>query len=171
MDVRRLARRLAGSDSNGFVNFRRLYFRAGSPRAGHPRDAVTGALDVFQWRAPVEVGGDQSATSLAAKVEALIALGSAAEARTAAAQAQPPLQASPATVEPPSDAWRRHVTPASTREREALFPYILPAHLSAVSERWRVGDAAAGARLDDAGRPAVLGVNAYLGDIPVRRAA
>ena len=65
---------------------------------------VTGALDVFQWRAPVEVGGDQSATSLAAKVEALIALGSAAEARTAAARAQPPLQASPATVEPPRDA-------------------------------------------------------------------
>lgn len=69
------------------------------------------------------------------------------------------------------DAWRRHVTPASTRERQALFPYILPAHLSAVSERWRVGDATIGARLDDAARPAVLGVNAYLGDIPVRRAA
>ena len=69
------------------------------------------------------------------------------------------------------DAWRRHVTPASTRERQALFPYILPAHLSAVSERWRVGDATIGARLDDAARPAVLGVNAYLGEIPVRRAA
>jgi hypothetical protein len=69
------------------------------------------------------------------------------------------------------DEWRRHVTPASTREREALFPYILPAHLSAVSERWRVGDCTIGARLDDAARPAVLGVNAYLGDIPVRRAA
>jgi hypothetical protein len=69
------------------------------------------------------------------------------------------------------DAWRRHATPASTREREALFPYILPAHLSVVSERWRVGDASAGAHLDDAARPAVLGVNAYLGDIPVRRAA
>lgn len=69
------------------------------------------------------------------------------------------------------DEWRRHVTPAITREREALFPYILPAHLSAVSERWRVGDATIGARLDDAARPAVLGVNAYLGEIPVRRAA
>jgi hypothetical protein len=69
------------------------------------------------------------------------------------------------------DAWRRHVTAASTRERAALFPYILPAHLSAVSERWRVGDSTIGARLDDAARPAVLGVNAYLGDIPVRRAA
>lgn len=62
---------------------------------------VTGALDVFQWRAPVELGGDQSAASLAAKVEALIALGSAADARTAAARTQPPLQASPAAAEPP----------------------------------------------------------------------
>jgi predicted component of type VI protein secretion system len=69
------------------------------------------------------------------------------------------------------DQWRRHVTPAAARERRALFPFILPAHLSAVSERWRVGDAAVGARLDDAERPALLGVNAYLGDIPVRRAA
>lgn len=69
------------------------------------------------------------------------------------------------------DAWRRHVTPAAIGERAALFPYILPAHLSVVSERWRVGDATIGARLDDAARPAVLGVNAYLGDIPVRRAA
>ena len=62
---------------------------------------VTGALDAFQWRAPLEVGGDQSAASLAAKVEALIALGSAADARTAAARTQPPLQASPAAAEPP----------------------------------------------------------------------
>lgn len=69
------------------------------------------------------------------------------------------------------DEWRRHLTPDCTREREALFPYILPAHLSAVSERWRVGEATIGARLDEAARPAVLGVNAYLGEIPVRRAA
>ena len=69
------------------------------------------------------------------------------------------------------DQWRLHVSPAAARERRALFPFILPAHLSAVSERWRVGDAAVGARLDDAERPALLGVNAYLGDIPVRRAA
>lgn len=63
---------------------------------------ATGALDVFQWRAPVEVGGDQSAASLAAKVEALIALGSAAEARTATARTQqPPTQAPAATVVPP----------------------------------------------------------------------
>ena len=62
---------------------------------------VTGALDVFQWRAPVEVGGDQSAASLAAKVEALIALGSAAEARTATARTQSQTQAPAATVVPP----------------------------------------------------------------------
>ncbi len=67
--------------------------------------------------------------------------------------------------------WRRHGTPAAAREREALFPYILPAQLSAVTERWQVGDAAAGTRLDAAASPALLGVNAYLGAIPVRRAA
>ena len=64
---------------------------------------VTGALDAFQWRAPVEVGGDQSAASLAAKVEALIALGSAAEARTATPRAQPsPAQTPAATMVPPN---------------------------------------------------------------------
>lgn len=67
--------------------------------------------------------------------------------------------------------WRRHATPAAARERAALFPYILPAHLAVVVERWRVGDAAAGTRLDDAAMPALLGVNAYLGTIPLRSAA
>ncbi|MBX9592426.1 MAG: hypothetical protein K2X43_24325 [Hyphomonadaceae bacterium] len=56
---------------------------------------VTGALDAFQWRAPVEAGRDQSAAALAAKVEALIALGSAAEARV-----QPLPQATAVTIEP-----------------------------------------------------------------------
>ncbi len=67
--------------------------------------------------------------------------------------------------------WGRHATPAAARERAALFPYILPAHLAVVVERWRVGDAAAGTRLDDAAMPALLGVNAYLGTIPLRSAA
>ena len=67
--------------------------------------------------------------------------------------------------------WRRHATPAAARARAALFPYILPAHLAVVVERWRVGDAAAGTRLDDAAMPALLGVNAYLGTIPLRSAA
>ena len=67
--------------------------------------------------------------------------------------------------------WRRHATPAAARERAALFPYIRPAHLAVVVERWRVGDAAAGTRLDDAAMPALLGVNAYLGTIPLRSAA
>ena len=63
---------------------------------------VTGALDAFQWRAPVDAGGDQSAASLAAKVEALIALGSAAEARTATVRTEPPRSEAPAvTVAPP----------------------------------------------------------------------
>ena len=63
---------------------------------------VTGALDAFQWRAPVEVGGDQSAASLAAKVEALIALGSAAEARDGnGADRNRRCQAPAATVDPP----------------------------------------------------------------------
>lgn len=65
-----------------------------------PVSPVTGALDVFQWRAPVEAGRDQSAESLAAKVEALIALGAAADARAAAARPQPPLGAPPAAAEP-----------------------------------------------------------------------
>ncbi len=68
--------------------------------------------------------------------------------------------------------WREHATPAATAERAALFPYILPAHLTTVvTERWRVGDAAAGVQLDDADRPALLGVNTYLGTTPLRRAA
>jgi HemY protein len=62
---------------------------------------VTGALDAFQWRAPVEAGSDQSAASLAAKVEALIALGSAAEARTATARTQPPPTQAPAAIAVP----------------------------------------------------------------------
>ncbi len=62
---------------------------------------VTGALDAFQWRSPVDAGRDQSAASLAAKVEALIALGSAAEARTATARTQPPPETPAATVVPP----------------------------------------------------------------------
>ena len=64
---------------------------------------VTGALDAFQWRAPVDAGSDQSAASLAAKVETLIALGSAAEARTAMVRTEPAPtpQAPAATVVPP----------------------------------------------------------------------
>src|SRR5574337_1208490 len=61
------------------------------------------------------------------------------------------------------DEWRRHAGPELTRERRALFPLLLPAHLSeAVTERWQVGRAADGARLADPAAPALLGVNAYL---------
>lgn len=68
--------------------------------------------------------------------------------------------------------WRAHATAESARQRTALFPYILPAHLAGrVTERWQVGDATLGATLGDTGEPVLLGVNAYLGALPVRRAA
>jgi predicted component of type VI protein secretion system len=68
--------------------------------------------------------------------------------------------------------WRSHVAPDAARQRAALFPYILPAHLAGrVTERWQVGDATIGASLGDTERPALLGVNAYLAAPPVRRAA
>ena len=70
------------------------------------------------------------------------------------------------------DAWRRNADAESARQRTVLYPLILPAHLSAsVSESWSVGDPAAGTVLGLAERPALLGVNAYLGTSPVRRAA
>jgi hypothetical protein len=70
------------------------------------------------------------------------------------------------------DAWRSHVSERNTRERHALFPFILPAHLAgAVIERWRVGDRMLGSRLGEADLPALLGVNAYLAALPSRRAA
>ena len=43
-----------------------------------PTSPVTGALDAFQWRVPVEAI-DQPAAALAAKVEALVSLGAASE--------------------------------------------------------------------------------------------
>lgn len=68
--------------------------------------------------------------------------------------------------------WRQHATADSARQRRALYPLILPVHLSvSVSERWRVGEPGAGTVLGRAERPALLGVNAYLAAPPVRRAA
>ncbi len=70
------------------------------------------------------------------------------------------------------DDWRRHSTRDNGRQRQALFPLILPAHLSgAVTERWTVTGAGEGTRPGLADQPALLGVNAYLGAIPLRRAA
>ena len=70
------------------------------------------------------------------------------------------------------DAWRTHATDAAARERRALLPYILPAHLAAdVVERWSVGDASIDTRLGLADRPALLGINAYLGAAALRSAA
>jgi hypothetical protein len=69
-------------------------------------------------------------------------------------------------------AWRTHVTADAARQRRALFPLILPAHLaSAVTERWEVGDASIDTRLGSAEHPALLGINAYLGAAALRRAA
>ena len=70
------------------------------------------------------------------------------------------------------ESWRQHFTVEAAAERRALYPLLLPAHLSmSVSERWRVGDSASGAKLGDGTAPALLGVNAYLGTLPLRRAA
>ncbi|MBA2628046.1 MAG: PASTA domain-containing protein [Gemmatimonadales bacterium] len=67
--------------------------------------------------------------------------------------------------------WRQHVATDAAGQRHALLPFILPAHLAGrVTERWRVGDRALGSSLDS-GSPPLLGVNAYLGASPVRRAA
>lgn len=68
--------------------------------------------------------------------------------------------------------WRRHATPAAAAQRRALLPFILPAHLASdVVERWEVGDAAIDTRLGLADRPALLGINAYLGAAALRSAA
>lgn len=70
------------------------------------------------------------------------------------------------------DEWQRHCSPAAAQQRSALYPLILPAHLSSsVAERWQVGDPGVGALLGTPDRPALLGVNAYLGASPIRRAA
>jgi hypothetical protein len=70
------------------------------------------------------------------------------------------------------DYWREHYTSGAAQQRRALYPLLLPAHLAAgVSEQWRVGDPGAGTTLGDSTRPALLGVNAYLGQSPIRRAA
>lgn len=72
----------------------------------------------------------------------------------------------------PLDVWRTHHSAAITAQRQALYPLILPAPLAGrVAERWRVGDTAQGARPGDPFAPAVLGVNAYLATLPVRKAA
>lgn len=66
-----------------------------------PLSPATGALDAFQWRTPVEAGGE-SAASVAARLEALIGLGAAAEARKAAAassSATTPLRPTPIEVQ------------------------------------------------------------------------
>lgn len=82
-----------------------------------PVSPVTGALDVFQWHAPADAAGDQSAAALDAKVEALIALGSTPPDRPTITQPQPPLQGPPAVVEP--HAPLVHVEPPATHVEPA----------------------------------------------------
>jgi HemY protein len=62
-----------------------------------PVSPVTGALDAFQWRSPLDASSE-SAASLAARVEALIGLGAGAEAR-AAASTDPAAPARVTTIE------------------------------------------------------------------------
>ena len=78
---------------------------------------VTGALDVFQWRAPVEVSSDQSTAALAAKVEALIALGSASQVPAPPVDAQAPtVQATVEPIAPPLPEVARKPAPAAAPE-------------------------------------------------------
>jgi HemY protein len=63
---------------------------------------VTGALDAFQWRVPVERGHEQAAASLAAKVDALIAPGAASASSPAPARPTP--AHAPASAVEPLDA-------------------------------------------------------------------
>jgi HemY protein len=60
---------------------------------------VTGALDAFQWRVPVERGHEKAAASLAAKVDALIAPGAASASSPAPARPTP-AHAPASAVEP-----------------------------------------------------------------------
>lgn len=55
-------------------------------------------------------------------------------------------------------------TPARAALRRILYRLVLPAQLADdVAERWRVGEAAHGARLGDPADPAPLGIGSYLG--------
>ena len=83
-----------------------------------PVSPVSGTLDAFQWRPPVDAPQDQSAASLAAKVESLMALGSTADARTMTAQVPIPAPTEPAEIEP---------APAPAEARTVALPANDPA--------------------------------------------
>ena len=76
-----------------------------------PVSPVTGALDAFRWRVPVEASRRAGGALLAAKVEALVGLGAGAEPALAhAAQPSRRRRFRHETVEPSSD--RPGTTPA-----------------------------------------------------------
>jgi HemY protein len=65
-----------------------------------PVSPVTGTLDAFQWRPPVDASRDQSASALAARVEDLMALAPARAAADAPARGRIPHREDVVTVEP-----------------------------------------------------------------------
>jgi HemY protein len=72
-----------------------------------PVSPVTGALDAFRWRVPVEAIDQPAGALLAAKVEALVGLGASAEPALAHAGAIKPVAAYPPTqtvetIDPPT---------------------------------------------------------------------
>lgn len=68
--------------------------------------------------------------------------------------------------------YRRLSRPDLTRERQALYRLVLPAHLNRdVRERWIVGDRQQAAVLGDKSNEAALGINSYLGAPRMRSAA
>ena len=87
-----------------------------------PVSPVSGTLDAFQWRPPVDGAQDQSTASLAAKVESLMALGSTAD-RTTTAPAPVPAPAEPVAVEPtPAPAETKTVTVVPAAQVPAAPP-------------------------------------------------
>ena len=91
-----------------------------------PVSPVTGALDAFRWRVPVEAIDQPAAAVLAAKVEALVGLGAGVEPALAHAgtikppAAYPPTETAEAIDQPP-------VVPASTAVAITLAPLSKPA--------------------------------------------
>ena len=82
-----------------------------------PVSPVSGALDAFQWRVPVETVDKVGDELLAQKIEELVALGAAREIDSAAEVQAPTTQTGPAAVNPPA---REAAADADVIEAEAV---------------------------------------------------
>lgn len=82
-----------------------------------PTSPITGALDAFEWRVPVEALDKPDAALVTARTDELIKLGRGAEMRIAEGPVKPDADAEPETIEvvPPSK-------PAETRPAAAAKP-------------------------------------------------